>query len=80
MAWAEGPWSDLTWAGNLLSATSAALSGTVTAASEVDIVVGGKTIILTLTGDTWVTAGATFDGQRANIIAEIGRASCRERV
>lgn len=46
-----------------------ALTGTVTTAIEADIVAGGKTIILTLTNDTWVTSGATFDGQRANIIA-----------
>ena len=49
-------------------AASAALSGTVTSATEANIVSGGRTIILTLTGDTWVTAGATFDGQRQNII------------
>jgi len=33
---------------------TAALTGTVTTATEADIVTGGKTIILTLTGDTWV--------------------------
>lgn len=48
---------------------SIALTGTVIGATEADIVTGGKTIILTLTGDTWVTAGATFDAQRVNIIA-----------
>jgi hypothetical protein len=54
---------------------SAALSGTATASiTEADIVTGGKTIILTLTGDTWVTAGATFDGQRQNIINGIDSA------
>lgn len=46
-----------------------ALTGTITAGvTEAAIVAGGKTIILTLHGDTWVTAGATFDGQRQNII------------
>ena len=45
-----------------------ALTGTVTTALESDIVAGGKTIILTLTNATWVAAGATFDGQRQNII------------
>jgi hypothetical protein len=50
------------------SAATCALTGTVTTAVESDIVTGGKTVILTLTGDTWVTAGATFDGQRQNII------------
>lgn len=54
--------------------TSAALTGTVTTATETDIVTGGKTIILTLTGDTWVTAGATFDAQRQNIIDGIDSA------
>lgn len=54
--------------------TSAALTGTVTTATETDIVTGGKTIILTLTGDTWVTAGATFDAQRQNIINGIDSA------
>jgi hypothetical protein len=49
-------------------AASIALTGTITTAVESDIVTGGKTIILTITGDTWVTAGATFDAQRQNII------------
>lgn len=48
---------------------SAAISGTITASvNEADIVAGGKTLIITLTGDTWVAAGATFDAQRQNII------------
>jgi len=54
---------------------SAALTGTITASvNEGDIVSGGKTIILTLTGDTWVTAGAIFDAQRQNIIDGIDSA------
>lgn len=54
---------------------SAALTGTITSsATETDIVNGGKTIILTLTGDTWVASGATFDGQRQNIIDGIDSA------
>ena len=45
------------------------VTGTITASiNENDINAGGKTIILTLTGDTWVAAGATFDAQRQNII------------
>jgi hypothetical protein len=53
----------------------ATLSGTVTAnISETDIVSGGKTIILTLTNDTWVASGGTFDGQRQNIINGIDSA------
>ena len=48
---------------------SAAVTGTATASIiESDVVTGGKTIILTLSGDTWVTAGASFDAQRQNII------------
>ena len=51
------------------AAISAAITGTATASIvESDVVSGGKTIIITLTGDTWVTAGATFDAQRQNII------------
>lgn len=34
----------------------AMLTGTITSAGEADIVAGGKTIILTLTGDTWIPA------------------------
>lgn len=48
---------------------SAAITGSITpSATESDIVVGGETIIITLSGDTWVAAGAAFDAQRANII------------
>lgn len=54
---------------------TAALTGTVTESiTEADIVTGGKTIILTLTNDTWVAAGATFDAQRQNIINGIDSA------
>jgi len=61
---------------SLISSLSAALTGTVTASiTETDIVGGGKTIILTLTGDTWIAAGAlSFDLQRANIIAGLDSA------
>lgn len=49
-------------------AVSSALTGTVTTAAAADIVAGGKTIILTVTNDTWVTSGATFNAQRQAII------------
>ena len=53
----------------------AALTGTALAGiTEADIVAGGKTIIITLTSDTWVAAGATFDAQRQNIINGIDSA------
>jgi hypothetical protein len=46
-----------------------AVTGTATASiTEADVVTGGKTIILTLTNEEWVTAGANFDAQRQNII------------
>jgi hypothetical protein len=52
------------------------VSGTATATiSELDIVAGGKTIILTLQNDTWVAAGATFNAERAAIIAGLSAAS-----
>lgn len=52
------------------AAVSAALTGTATASiTEADIVTGGKTTIITLTGDTWIAAGAlAFDLQRQAII------------
>ena len=57
------------------TAASAALTGTLTAGvNEADIVTGGKTLIITLTGATWVAAGATFDAQRQAIIDGIDSA------
>lgn len=68
--WFQGiPWQGLKSAGEgtltywfqgipyqfLMAGGSAVLSGTVTEdIVESDIVAGGKTIILTLTGDTWI--------------------------
>lgn len=50
--------------------TSATVTGTMTSsATEEGIVAGGMTTILTLTGDTWIAAGAaSFDLQRSAII------------
>ena len=60
---------------DIAAAISATLTGTITASVvESDIVTGGKTIILTLTGDTWVAAGAAFNAQRQNIINGIDSA------
>lgn len=51
------------------STVGASVSGTVaTGLSESQVVTGGETIIITLTEDTWVAVGATFDAQRQNII------------
>lgn len=47
------------YAGFAPAAATVALTGTVTTATEADIVAGGKTLILTVTNDTWVaTVGA----------------------
>jgi hypothetical protein len=52
------------------SGASAVVTGTITASvTEADIVAGGKTVIITLTGDTWIAAGAgSFDLQRDEIM------------
>ena len=52
------------------AAASAAVTGTAVASiTEADVVAGGKTIIITLTGDTWIAAGAgSFDLQRDEIL------------
>lgn len=48
---------------------TAAITGTVTpATTEAQIVAGGRTIIITLTEDTWVAAGAAFNAARQAII------------
>ncbi len=48
---------------------SAAITGTITAsANESHIVVGGRTVVITLTNDTWVASGATFNAERQGII------------
>jgi len=48
---------------------AAAISGTAAVGlTESQVVAGSQTIIITLTNDTWVTAGATFNAQRQNII------------
>jgi hypothetical protein len=52
------------------------LGGTATSSiTESDIVTGGKTITLTLSNDTWVASGATFDAQRQNIIDGLAAAT-----
>jgi len=50
--------------------TVGAASGTIIpgGCTESEIVSGSKTIVITLSGDEWVAAGATFDAQRQNII------------
>lgn len=53
----------------LASQRVAAITGTATAAiTEADIVAGARTVIITLTHETWVAAGAAFDAERQNII------------
>lgn len=53
---------------------SVAATGTLVTDDETfekDIIDGGKTIILTLTNDTWVAAGNTFDAVRSDIVNAI---------
>ncbi len=45
---------------------SVAITGTL--ATEAGVIAGGETILLTLTSDTWVSAGANFNAERQNII------------
>lgn len=48
---------------------SVAVTGTASSGlTETQVRDGGETLILTLTNDTWVTAGATFNAQRQAII------------
>jgi hypothetical protein len=54
-------------------AASCALTGDYPSIPQ-DVVNGGKQIILTLTEDTWVASGATFNATRAAIIAGIDSA------
>jgi len=49
-------------------ATVAAVTGSVTNDTEADIVTGGSEVIITLTNDTWVASGSTFDNARQAII------------
>lgn len=54
------------------AAATAAITGTATASiTEADIVTGGKTIIITLTGDTFIAAGTGPIGSTANTQALI---------
>ena len=68
MRWGRS-WPIHPWFGKQKGTPSIVLTGTITAsATMADINAGGKTIILTVTGDTWVAEGGTFNAQRQNII------------
>ncbi len=45
---------------------SVAVTGTLS--TEAGVIAGSQTILLTLTSDTWVASGGTFNAQRQNII------------
>ena len=61
------------------SCVTAAVSGTITASvTENEIVTGGETLAITLTNDTWVAAGGTFDAQRQNIIDGLDSAQAED--
>lgn len=71
---AEGAYM-LAMAPSEVDGASAAVTGTAgDGATEAEIVAGGGTIVLTVTGDTFVAAGATFDAQRQAIIDGIDSA------
>lgn len=55
---------------------TAAITGTITSSvNEADVVAGGKTLVITLTDDSWIPAGAgSFDLQRDEILAGIDSA------
>lgn len=44
------------------------VSGTAPGATEDEIRIGGATVVLSISGDTWVASGAAFDAQRQNIL------------
>jgi len=52
---------------DVASGTTAAITGTATTATESDIRAGGKTIIITLTDDTFVTGTTSEDAVAAGI-------------
>lgn len=65
----------LSTAGLTVTGVSAAISGTfASGTTAANVVSGGRTIIITLTGDTWVASGATFNAQRQAIIDGIDSA------
>jgi hypothetical protein len=63
-------WGDIwgpIWAGSATDGVT--LTGTaIPVISEAQVFAGGRTIVINLSGDTWVAAGATFDAQRQAII------------
>jgi hypothetical protein len=68
--WAAGEeYAAVTFA--LVPQPTSVITGTITSsATEADIVAGGKTLIITLTDDNWIAAGAgSFDLQRDEILA-----------
>ena len=60
MAWGADTWGVDAWGVEAGASISAALSGTLSdGATEAEIVAGGETLVITLTGDTWeATVGA----------------------
>ena len=56
---------------------TAVLTGTASSGwYESEVVAGGQTLILTLTGTTWPAAGATFDARRQEIIDSFVASTC----
>ncbi len=57
-----------TFSVTIVGINSALLSGNILSRQEAIIKVSGATLVITLTNDSWVAAGAAFDAQRQNII------------
>lgn len=67
--WANGAWQDAGWtAGAWFDSGIPFANINSLSLSEEQIVNGGQQIVITVSNDTWVTAGATFNAQRQNII------------
>lgn len=68
--WVDGAWVQAGWVtGAWSDVATAAVTGTAgDGITEAEVVAGGETVIITLTADTWVAAGAAFEAQRQAII------------
>lgn len=83
LGWVDGAWVEAGWVANpgawaSVGVPSVAVAGTVVSATEADVVAGNKTLRLTLTDDTFVAAGATFNAQRQALIDGLDSAQGEE--
>jgi len=75
--WVDGAWIEAGWVANPgawadSSTVTATLSGNISDnATETELRAGAQQLIITLSNDTWVSAGAAFDAIRSDINAGI---------